>query len=86
MNDYYFKIHNALDAKLDKVDSDKNNDKTIEITFKKTGNTWIIKYHLAWCGTRYGFKRHCTAQNGNIIKHFRDLEKLASAIAAGYIS
>ena len=80
--------------KIKKVLEDKFNDakfvgdyKTIEITFKATGNKWEIQYMLHWGGTRYGFSgNYYKATNNGTVKYFKSIESLSRAIAAGYIA
>ena len=77
-----------------KVLKDKFNDakfdgdyKTIEITFKATGNKWKIQYMLHWGGTRNGWSgNYYTATNNGTVKYFKSIETLSRAIAAGYIA
>ena len=78
-------ILDALYAKADKVDSDENGDKVFDIRFKKSGNVWTITYTLRWCGNRVGFRRHAKVVCNDIEKHFKSIDTLAHAIAAGYI-
>lgn len=61
--------------------------KSIDISFKDSGNKWKIDYHLKWCGTRIGWKgKYYTATNQNTVKYFKSLYTLSKAIVAGYIN
>ena len=78
-------IFDELNNRFEKCEKDGEGYKVIVITFKATGNEWILKYRLQWCGNRYGFKRHCVAIHNGEEKHFKDVGTLSKAIVAGYI-
>lgn len=80
----YTDIQNELIRRS--VDATRKGKKSFTITFKESGNIWEIKDCCEWRGTRNGGFRHWVEaiNNGNV-KHFKNDEKLAKAIAAGFI-